>query len=81
MMQYRHLVELALDVGGSFTLILGDDEYSAATEAELAYSPNGNVYPQVSIDEIRTTIEAGKSRVPYMVKFVSGFGSSPEEET
>ena len=76
MAQLRRLVALALSTGGSFILVVGDDEYSATSETGVDYDEGGNTFPQAVIDEVRYNISGGISRVPYTVKFIVGFPSS-----
>ena len=79
-MQWRWLQNLALYVGGNFDLKLGDDNYSATSEAELVYAPTGNRLPQVIFDEVRRSQGTNRTRVGYTVRFIAGFERSKGEE-
>jgi len=79
-MQFRWLQNLAMYIGGNFDLKLGDDNYSATSEADLVYSPTGNRFPQVVFDEVRRNQTTRGTRVGYTVRFVAGFEKSTGEE-
>ncbi len=79
-MQWRWLQNLALYVGGNFDLKLGDDYYSATSEADLVYAPTGNRFPQVIFDEVRRNQGTNRTRVGYTVRFIAGFERSKGEE-
>jgi len=69
-----------LYVGGNFDLKLGDDYYSATSEADLVYAPTGNRLPQVIFDEVRRNQGTNRTRVGYTVRFIAGFERSKGEE-
>lgn len=79
-MQWRRLQNLALYVGGNFDLKLGDDYYSATSEAGLVDAPTGNRFPQVIFDEVRRNQGTNRTRVGYTVRFIAGFERSNGEE-
>ena len=83
-MQMRRIYQYALGVGGNFDLYTPQILYTARNENELRFDP---AYPQdlirlpqVVFDEIRGPYEAGKSRIEWMLKFISGFSRKGEEE-
>ena len=82
--QMRRIYQYALGVGGNFDLYTPQILYTARNENELRFDP---AYPQdlirlpqVVFDEIRGPYEAGKSRIEWMLKFISGFSRKGEEE-
>jgi len=83
-MQMRRIYQYALGVGGNFDLYTPQVLYTARNETELRFDPaypqDPIVLPQVVFDEIRGPYEAGKSRIEWMLKFISGFSRKDEEE-
>jgi len=83
-MQMRRIYQYAFGVGGNFDLYTPQVEYTARNETELRFDPTypGDLLrlPQVAIDEIRGPYVAGKDRIDWMLKFISGFSRREEEE-
>jgi hypothetical protein len=83
-MQMRRIYQYAVGVGGNFDLYTPQAEYTARDETELRFDPAypGDILrlPQVAFDEIRGPYVAGKDRVDFMLKFISGFSREEEEE-
>lgn len=83
-MQMRRIYQYALGVGGNFDLYTPQAEYTARDETELRFDPaypgDSLRLPQVAIDEIRGPYVAGKDRIDWMLKFISGFSRQEEEE-
>ena len=83
-MQMRRIYQYAFGVGGNFDLYTPQVEYTARDETELRVDPtypgDSLRLPQVVIDEIRGPYVAGKDRIDWMLKFISGFSRREEEE-
>jgi len=83
-MQMRRIYQYAFGVGGNFDLYTPQVEYTARDETELRFDPaypgDSLRLPQVAIDEIRGPYVAGKDRIDWMLKFISGFSRQEEEE-
>jgi len=77
--QFRVLQLLNLQEERNLDLILGNDRYTAATPAELAYSVDGCTFPRVAIDELRKNAKAGKNRVGWTLRLIAGFETSAGE--
>ncbi len=83
-MQMRRIYQYAFGVGGNFDLYTPQVEYTARDATELRFDPEypGDLLrlPQVAFDEIRGPYVAGKTRIEWMLKFISGFSRKKEEE-
>jgi hypothetical protein len=83
-MQMRRIYQYAFGVGGNFDLYTPQVEYTARDETQLRFDPaypgDPIRLPQVAFDEIRGPYDAGKSRIEWMLKFISGFSRKDEEE-
>ena len=64
--------EAVFDADPPYNLYLGPWEFTAETQNEFNNSPS-NVFPNVTITEIRTPEQAGLTRSEYLFRFSVGF--------
>ena len=69
--QVNRIRHFARTSPGTFELYVGENEYRAASPAQVNVSQG--VYPPVFIMEIRPPKQAGLSRVTYTIRFLEGF--------
>lgn len=77
--QFLWLQNLALYVGGHYSLKLGNDYYSALRDRDLVYATAGTRSPQVVFGELRRTQDVNPNRIGYTIRFVAGFEKSTGE--